>query len=166
MKTETIILISKIKSEIYAILAIAIAFLTPIIPLILIVGLAIFLDTFIAIYKAYKLNEKITSKKLSAVVSKMVLYQSAIIGFFCIEKYILGDLTIMLTSIPLVLTKLVAVTLLFIEGQSIIENYSAVSGINIFNKFKELLSRTKYVKNIIEITFEDITKVKKKKTKK
>jgi len=154
MKAETLILISKLKSEVCAISAIAIAFLTPIIPLILIVGLAIFLDTFIAVYKAYRLNETITSRKLSAIVSKMVLYQSAIIGVFCIEKYILGDIVIMVTSIPLVLTKLVAVTLLFIESQSIVENYSAYSGINIFSKFKEMLSRSKDIKNTISKTME------------
>ena len=149
MKTETLILIANLKSSIYAIFAIFIAFLTPIVPLILIVGCAIFLDTFIAIYKAYKLNETITSKKLSSIVSKMVLYQCAIIGFFCIEKYILGDFTLMFTNIPLILTKLVTTTLLFIEGQSIVENYSAISGINLFNKFKEMLDRTEKIKKKI-----------------
>ncbi len=150
MKSETIILITNLKTSITAVFGILLAFLLPIIPLILIVGAAIFLDTAIAIYKAYKLNETITSRKLSSIVSKMVLYQSAIIGFFCIEKYILGDVIIMITAIPFVLTKLVTVTLLFIEMQSIVENYSAISGVNIFSKFKEMITRTKEVKESVE----------------
>jgi hypothetical protein len=151
MLNELQILITKIKISTSGIIGVIIAFLTPIIPLILIVGFAIALDTLFGVLRAKKLKETVTSRKLSQVVSKMVLYQSAIIGFFVIEKFILEDFIIMFTSIHLVLTKLVATTLLFIEGKSINENYFIISGVSILDKFKEMLSRTKEIKNDINI---------------
>jgi hypothetical protein len=138
------------KVKLNVILGILFAFITPIIPLILIVGAAILLDTIFGIRRAKKLKEKVTSRKLSALVSKMVLYQSAVIGFFVIDKFILGDFILMFTAIPLVLTKLVTVTLLYIECKSINENYYIISGISMWSKFKEMLKRTKEIKNDIE----------------
>ena len=133
----------RMKESVTAICGIFIAFITPIIPLMLIVGCAIALDTFMGIYRSHKLGESITSKKMSSIVSKFVLYQSSVVLMFAIERFILNDFTIMVTSIPLVLTKIVATTLLFIEGQSVIENYAAISGVNVWSKFKEMLSRGK-----------------------
>jgi len=84
------------------------------------------------------------------IVSKMVLYQSAIITFFVLEKYVIGEFTILITSIPLIATKLVTVTLLYIESLSIVEGWSAISGVNIFSKFKEMLSRGRKIKDDIK----------------
>lgn len=83
----------------------------------------------------------------------MVLYQSAIILAFAVEKFILGDIIGLFTSIPFILTKIVTTTLLFIEATSINENYLAISGVSIWKKFKTLLNRTKeFQKNIKKIT--------------
>lgn len=152
--SELSTLLMKIKLSITGIIAIIIAFLVPIIPLILIVGVAILADTILGIYKAKKLGISITSRKMSALISKMVLYQSAVIGFFVIEKYILDDFIIIFTSIPLVLTKLVTLTLLFIEVQSVNEHVKKLYGISLWLKFKELLKRSKEIKDEIG----DITK--------
>ena len=121
-----------------------------IVPLILIVGAAIGLDTIIGIYRSYKLKESITSRKLSRLISKMVLYQSAIVLFFCIEKYILNDFIVVFTAIPLILTKLVSVTLIFIEMQSINENWMSITGVSLWGRFKELLNRGKDLKTEIK----------------
>jgi len=125
----------------------------PIIPLIIIVGVAIFVDSIFGILRANKVKEPITSRKFSKIISKMVLYQSAIILAFAVEKFILGDIIGLFTSIPFILTKIVTTTLLFIEATSINENYLAISGVSIWKKFKTLLNRTKeFQKNIKKIT--------------
>ena len=80
----------------------------------------------------------------------MVLYNSAVILFFCIEKYILGDFTLMVTAIPFVITKLVTTTLLFIEITSISESYKAITGVSLWDKAKSMLSRGKEIKTIIQ----------------
>lgn len=128
---------------------ILITFLTPIVPLILMVGLAIFLDTIFGIWRSYRLGVLITSKKMSQLVGKMVLYQSAVILFFCVDKYILYDVTSIFTNIELFLTKLVSLTLITIEFQSINENYKQISGINLWDKFKNILKRGNEVKGEI-----------------
>ncbi len=132
--------------------AIIISFLAPIQTIILTVGACIFADTFMGVWRAKKQGQQITSRRLSNIVSKMVLYQAAIILFFLIEKFILVDFITLFTAIPFFLTKLVACTLCFIECKSINENYEMISGISLFGKFKDMLTRAKELK-------EDIGKV-------
>ena len=131
----------------FAILA---AFLAPIKALMIIVGVCILSDTFTGIWKAKKKGDKITSRKLSAVISKMVLYQGAIVLIYCIEKFIIADFIGYFVDIPLFLTKLVAAILCFIELMSINENYTAISGVSIWSKFKEMIKRAKEVKEEVE----------------
>ena len=128
---------------------ILLGFLLPIVPLILTVGGFIALDTFFGLWKAKKLGYEVTSKKLSQLISKMVLYNSAVILFFCMDKFILSDVIGIFTNIELVLTKVVALTLISIECKSINEKYSAVTGINLWDSFKLLLKRSSEVKQDI-----------------
>lgn len=139
-----------IRNSSITIVGMLLTFLTPIIPLIILVGVAIFLDTIFGIIKAMKLKQKISSRKLSQIVSKMVLYQGAVILFYNIEHFILGDIIGLFTSIPLILTKLVTSTLLFIELTSVSENIESAYGINLWKKFKQMLTRAKQVKEELE----------------
>lgn len=149
MKTQITILFINFKLSIYAILGIIFSFLIPIVPLFLIIGVSIVIDTIFGILRAKKIKQKITSRGLSKLISKMVLYDSAVLLFFCIEKFILGDIIGVFTSIPLILTKIVATTILFIELKSINENYEIISGVNFWTTFKILLQRSKDLKSEI-----------------
>lgn len=124
---------------------IIITFLMPIKGIIVVVGLSILVDTITGIIKSKKLDQPITSRRMSNIVSKMVLYQSAVILFFCIEKYILGDIVSLFISTELIVTKLVAITLVSIELKSISENIKKISGISLWDKFKEIVIRAKEV---------------------
>lgn len=135
-----------ITNHIANILAIILAFLAPIAPLILTVGLFILADTIVGIWKAKKINDKITSRKLSAIISKMVLYQSALIMFYLIDTFILQDFIKGFLQIPFFLTKIVAATLVFIELKSIDESTTIIFGFSFWDKFKDLLSRSKSLK--------------------
>lgn len=134
--------------------AIIIAFLMPIVPLILVVGVFIFTDTIIGIWRAKRMQQAITSKRLSNIVSKMVLYQAAIILFFILEKYILGDIVGFFISIPWFITKLIACTLCSIELKSIDESVQMVTQISVWARFKLMLKRTSEMKNEIEDVIE------------
>jgi hypothetical protein len=137
----------KIKlSSFFAIIA---AFLLPIKFIMLTVGFAIMADTLVGLYRAKKKGEKITSRKLSQVISKMVLYQSSVVLFFCIEQFILADFIILFTGIPLFLTKLVGALLVFIEIQSINESLESLTGKGIWDRLKELIRRAKDIKEDI-----------------
>jgi hypothetical protein len=65
------------------------------------------------------------------------------------DKFILSDVIGIFTNIELVLTKVVALTLISIECKSINEKYSAVTGINLWDSFKLLLKRSSEVKQDI-----------------
>lgn len=135
------------KSKFFILLQVIGAFLLPIKPLILLVGMMILIDTVSGIWKAKKIGEKITSHKLSRVISKMVLYQVGLITFFILEKYLLGEFVQSFTSIQFFLTKIVAIFFCGIEMTSINENIKRVKGINLFQMFKSMLTRVKEVKD-------------------
>lgn len=139
-----------LKSSIGAVAIIIVAFLTPIAPLLILVGLAIGADTIFGLIKAYKKKRAITSRRMSALISKLFLYEFAVIGIYVIDKYLIGELISLFTAIPLVLTKLVVATLLSIELQSINENVKSGFGINLWDEFKKMVRRAKSVKDDIE----------------
>jgi hypothetical protein len=136
------------------------AFLLPIKPLLILVGLCIFLDTIFGVWKCKKTGVEVNSKGLSAIISKMVLYQSAIILFFALEKYILGDFVMLFTSIHLFITKIIAILLIGIEVTSISENIKAVTGRGLWGRIRALLGRAKAIKSDIKEITKDIKEVK------
>jgi hypothetical protein len=129
------------------ILIILSAFLMPIKPLMILVGLMIILDTFFGVWKCKKQGVKVTSKGLSSIVSKMVLYQVAVILIFALEKFMFGDFVQLFTAIPLFLTKVVATLLVGIEITSISENIEEATGVNIWQRIKIMLGRAKKIKD-------------------
>jgi hypothetical protein len=130
-------------------------FFTPIYGLLIAVALGIALDTFTGIFKSVKLNgwRSIRSRKLSNIVSKMLLYQITLILLFVIDKFLLNEFTQSHFTIQFMFTKLVAILLILIELTSIKENIEEALNINIWKMLKELLNRAKEVK-------EDINKIK------
>ena len=127
---------------------IIIAFLLPIKGIMLAVGFSILADTIIGLYRAKKQNQQITSRRLSNIVSKMFLYQGAVVLFFIIEKFILGDIvSLFVTASEFIITKLIAMALIGIELKSINENYESATGISVWSKIKEVLTRAKEIKD-------------------
>jgi hypothetical protein len=110
----------------------------------------IVLDTISGIWKSVKLKQKITSNKLSSVVSKMVLYQVALITTYLLDIYIFGEFFGMFISIPHFMTKMIAMFFCTIEVISLNENIEAVYGVNFFMMFKKILRRTKEIKEEID----------------
>jgi hypothetical protein len=139
-------LLYNIKSQVLVIIGIIIAFLSPIGPLLITVGLAIIADTIFGLIKAYKRKQAITSRRMSALISKLFLYQFVVVGVYIIDKYLVGELIGLFTDVPLLGTKLVAMSLLSIEVISINENIKAGFGINIWQSLKTMLARAKEVK--------------------
>lgn len=99
-----------------------IIFFTPIKWILLLVGFAILTDTIVGIIKAKKLGQRITSKKLSNVLFKMLVYQGAVLTFYAIDVYILGDFIALAISVKFALTKAVALIAISIELYSIDES--------------------------------------------
>ena len=146
MKIQLFILLSNIRLASPKLLGIIGAFFLPISGILFLIGFAIFIDTLTGIWKSKKLKIPITSRKLSAIVSKLFLYELAVIGFYLIDYWILNDIIMTFFSVKLMLTKILALTLVSIETMSINENYKAIHGISVWDSMKSLFARAKEIK--------------------
>ena len=150
MRMQLAILLTTIQKSIVQLLTVVGAFFLPISGILFLIGFAIIVDTLTGIWKAKKLKIAITSRKLSAIISKLMLYEVAVIGFYLIDYWILNDIIMKFFSIPLMLTKILSLVLVSIECISISENYKSVKGIDIWSSFKNLLQRSKEIKQDID----------------
>ena len=153
MKAQLSLLILSIQSELLTLISICFAFFLPISGILIMIGVLISIDIITGIWKAKKLGEKITSRKLSSIISKLALYEVTVIMFFLIDQFILNDIILTFFSVPFMLTKIVALVLASIEVMSINENYKIVKGIDLWQSAKLLFARAKEVK-------EDLNKLK------
>ena len=150
MKVQLAILLSSIQKYIIQLLAVVSAFFLPISGILFLIGFAILVDTITGIWKAKKLKIKITSRGLSAIVSKLFLYEMAVILTYLIDKFILNDILLQFFSVPLMLTKILSLVLCSIEVISSNENIKAVKGIDLWASLKNLLQRSKEIKGDID----------------
>lgn len=102
----------------------AIAILAPIHAVMITVGVLIISDLILGIWAALKRGEKITSAALRRTVSKMLIYQLAIITGFLCQHYLIEDF------FPI--TKLIAGVIGAVEMKSILENADSINGSSIF----------------------------------
>jgi len=117
------------------------SFFLPIKPLLLLVGLFICTDTILGLWAAYKRGEKISSRKLGNIIPKMILYQSAVLIGYVLDVLLLGEFINYFINIPMFITKIIAMILIFVEALSINENFENITGKNLFNSAKQLISR-------------------------
>jgi hypothetical protein len=127
-------------------------FFVPIHGLLVAVAVAIILDTFTGIFKSIKLHglKSIKSRKLSTIISKMLLYEVTILLLFLMDKYLLNEFVILWWGIEFMFTKMCAIVLIFIELVSVKENIEEAYKIDIWKMLKHLLSRAKEIKSGID----------------
>jgi hypothetical protein len=154
MKAQLAILLLSIQTNLLTLISIITAFFLPISGIIFLVGFLILIDTIPGVWKAKKLKQPITSRKLSAIISKLALYEVAVIMLYLIDYWILDAIVLKFFSVPLMVTKITALTLCSIELISISENYKIIYGLNIWESLKNLLKRGAELKD-------DVDKIKK-----
>jgi hypothetical protein len=108
----------------------AIGLLSPIKYLLILVGLFILIDTVVGIWAARKQHIVITSRRLSSVLSKMLVYQGIVILAYALDKLILGGIVSVFIDVPLLVTKIATLIILVNESFSIDEK------VRILNKNK------------------------------
>lgn len=126
-------------------------FLAPIQGLMIAVGMAIILDTFFGIYRSIKVKgwQFITSRRLSEIISKMLLYELCMICLYTIDFFLLSEISNKFFSVEFMATKMCAVLLIFIEGVSIKENFEKATGYDVWALIKKALGRAKEVKDSV-----------------
>lgn len=154
MKTQLLLLTTKLQTYSIQLMAIVSSFFLPISGILILIGVSVILDTITGVWKSYKLKTKVTSRKLSAVISKILLYEVTVMLFYLIDYYILNDIVLTFFSVSLLTTKILALVLVSIEVISINENYKAVKNIDLWQSLKNLFARAKEVTQ----DFKDINK--------
>ena len=149
MKLQLFLLLYSIKNSALKLITIIFSFFLPISGILGLLFALILSDTATGIWKAKHLKQEITSRKLSAIISKILLYELCVILFFLIDYFILNDIVLTVFSVPLMLTKVLALILASIEVQSISENWRVVKGINLWQSAKLLFTRAIDIKNDI-----------------
>ena len=154
MKTQLYILTTKLKLYSTKLMAIILSFFLPIVGILILIAASVILDTITGIWKAKKLKQPITSRRLSAIISKILLYEATVMLFYAMDKFLLNDIVISFFSIELLTTKVLALVLVSIEVISINENYRAIYQKDLWDALKNLFARAKEVtsdfKNINE----------------
>lgn len=150
MRTQLTILLSTLQSKWSMALSVIAAFLMPIYGLLFLIGFAIVIDTITGIWKSKKQGVKISSRGLSAIISKMLLYEVTVVLFYMIDHFILNNIVLQFFSVDLLLTKVLSLILVSIEVMSINENYKAVKGLDLWQAMKNLFARAKEIKKDID----------------
>ena len=154
MKTQLYILTTKLKLYSTKLMAIILSFFLPIVGILILIAASVILDTITGIWKAKKLKQPITSRRLSAIISKILLYEATVMLFYAMDKFLLNDIVLSFFSIELLTTKILALVLVSIEVISINENYRAIYQKDLWDALKNLFARAKEVtsdfKNINE----------------
>lgn len=94
--------------------------LAPIKPLAIACGVLVIGDMITGMWAAYKRKEKLNSAEMRRSVSKMLIYQIAIITGFVLEKWIMQD------AVPV--SRIVSGVIGMVEFKSILENASIITG--------------------------------------
>jgi hypothetical protein len=108
-----------------------VSILAPIKGMLLTVGFLVFMDTITGVLAARKKNIPIKSARLRDMVSKSLIYMSAILVFYLAETQLLGG------ALPL--SKIVAGSIASVELMSLVENYNVLTGTNLFDSLKKVL---------------------------
>ncbi len=145
MKTQLLILQLKLKAYSMQLLGIISSFFMPISGILILIGVSVIVDTITGVWKSRKMKAPITSRKLSAVISKILLYEVTVMLFYLIDYFIINDIVLTFFSVELLITKILALVLVSIEVISLNENIKAVKGIDLWTSLKNLFSRAKEV---------------------
>jgi len=149
MKLQLYLLLYTVKNSLLKLITICVSFFLPISGILGLLFALILSDTATGIWKAKHQKHEITSRKLSAIISKILLYELCVILFFLIDYFILNDIILTVFSVPLMLTKVLALVLASIEIMSISENWRIVKGVNLWQSAKLLFTRAIDIKNDI-----------------
>lgn len=110
-----------------------VAFLTPLFPMALLVSTLIGTDFVFGLYRAYKTQEQINSRKMGHTISKMFLYNMAVLSVFMLEKIIVGT--------DMQFTKIAVGVIAMVELKSIDESFRILYGFSIYESLVERLKR-------------------------
>lgn len=139
------ILLAKIKLYKLQLMTMTFSFFLEISGILILIAFAITFDTITGIWKSIKQKKKVTSRGLSQIISKIMLYEVCVILFFMMDKFLLSDFIAQFFNVELLATKIIALTLCSIELISINENIKVIKGVDLWTSLKMMFRRAKEI---------------------
>lgn len=125
----------------------SIAVFAPVKALIIVAAILIFADLITGILAARKKGQKINSAGLRRTVTKLFVYEAAIMLGFLVEHYMIADF------FPV--SKIAAGLISLVEFKSILENLDVLNGSPVFKSLIEKLGSVNDVKQVVEEKIEE-----------
>jgi len=137
------------KIEPITFMGIALAFIAPIYPLMATVVTFIVADAALEVINSFK-NKQFCPTFVKRLVLKLLSYNICLVIIYVLEVNLLGEFIKMIMNVPLLLTKILSVGLIWLELNSIDENFYKITGKRFVKEFKKLIIFGKEIKNEIE----------------
>jgi len=137
------------KIEPITFIGIALAFIAPIYPLMATVCTFIIADALLEIINSFK-NHQFCPTFVKRLVLKFLSYNIVLIVIYTLEVNLLGEFIKMIIGVPLLLTKVLSVGLIWLELNSIDENFYKITGKRFVKEFKKLIIFGKEFKKEIQ----------------
>lgn len=140
-----------------------VAFFAPIVPLLILIGFAILIDTIFGIIASVKNKKPIVSNKLARILTKSIIYMSLVLLAYGIDYILIGEILLNYFKIHLLFTKLIGIGIVFVEVFSIDEKIRAFNNNKgIWYYFKRILSKGKQITASVKDIKDDIDELKNK----
>lgn len=141
---ETILTI--LKTKLLILLSVLATFFAPVVPLIITTFCFIIMDTVMGLVKAKYLGEKRNSNGFKrGFIPKVIIYSLLLSIVFMADRLITTEAVRHYTQFNYVITKILALILIFIECWSIDENFKTIFKVSLIDKFQAFL---KYIKSL------------------
>jgi hypothetical protein len=130
-------------------IGIALAFIAPIYPLMATVITFIVADAMLEVINSFK-NHLFCPTFVKRLILKLVSYNICLVIIYVLEVNLLGEFIKMIIGVPLLLTKVLSVGLIWLELNSIDENFFKITGKRFVKEFKKMIIFGKEIKNEIQ----------------
>lgn len=118
--------------------------LTPLYPFFILTGFAIAMDTYFGLKVSQK-YKKVSSRKFSRVLYKLLMYNIIIISAYSVDIYLLGSFVGLFSSVELTATKAIVFGVLMVELISIDEKLLQLNGKGLRYYWQKVVSVIKKV---------------------
>lgn len=119
-------------------LLIFIAFISPLLPLALLVTFASVIDTFVGRWYARQKKEEVTSRKTRlGLMRKLIIYFTALVFSFLVDRFMINEIARNYIWFDWAFTKFVASLLIWIEYTSVDEKIKWIKGKGITDRIVE-----------------------------
>ena len=137
------------KIEPITFIGIALAFIAPIYPLMATVITFIVADALLEVINSFK-NHQFCPTFVKRFLLKFFSYNICLIIIYVLEVNLLGEFVKLIIGIPLLITKILSVGLIWLELNSIDENFYKITGKRFVKEFKKLIIFGKEIRNEIK----------------